>query len=152
MIKLIRIDHRLIHGQVALSWSNSIGANCILVADDEVIKDPLQKATLKMACPHNIKPVFKSIDDSIISINKGQTDKYHLFIVVGSVTNAYRLIKGIKGIDRLNLGGTKVREGTKKISKAINLTEHEEELLDELKNDGVKIEIQQVPTDSITHY
>lgn len=152
MIKLTRVDHRLIHGQVALSWSNSINADCILVANDEVMEDPLQKATLKMACPHNMKVVIKNVEDSITAINSGKTDKYKLFIIVGSIGDAYKLLKGVSQIKRLNLGGTKKREGTKQVSKAINVTENEESKLKELLQDGVSIEIQQVPTDSIVHY
>lgn len=152
MIKLVRVDHRLIHGQVALSWTNSIKADCILVANDAVVNDPLQKATLKMACPHNIKVVIKTVEDSIQAIQSGKTDKYKLFIVVGSVEDAYQLIKGVPEITRLNLGGTKAREGTKNISKAINLLPEEEQQLQELAAKGVSVEIQQVPTDAIVNY
>ena len=35
-IVLTRIDNRLIHGQVATMWSSSVGANLLLVANDEV--------------------------------------------------------------------------------------------------------------------
>lgn len=152
MIKLVRVDHRLIHGQVALSWTNSIKADCILVANDAVVNDPLQKATLKMACPHNIKVVIKTVEDSIQAIQSGKTDKYKLFIVVGSVGDAYKLIKGVPEINRLNLGGTKAREGTKNVSKAINLLLEEEKQLQDLDASGVSVEIQQVPTDTIVNY
>ena len=152
MIKLMRVDHRLIHGQVALSWTNSIKADCILVANDAVVNDPLQKATLKMACPHNIKVVIKNVEDSIKAIQSGKTEKYKLFIVVGSVGDAYKLISGVPEIEKLNLGGTKAREGTKNISKAINVFPGEEEQLKELAANGITIEIQQVPTDTIVNY
>ena len=46
MIKLLRVDYRLVHGQVAISWSRHIGADCILVANDEVAK---------MNAPVNVK-------------------------------------------------------------------------------------------------
>lgn len=152
MIKLLRVDHRLIHGQVALSWTNTIGADSILVANDTVINDPLQKATLKMACPHNIKVVIKNVKDSIQAIQSGKTDKYKLFIVVGSIEDAYKIIQEVPEITRLNLGGTKAKEGTKNISKAINVTEEEERMLKELAKNNISVEIQQVPTDSITYY
>ena len=42
MIKLLRVDYRLVHGQVAISWSRHIGADCILVANDEVAKDEIK--------------------------------------------------------------------------------------------------------------
>ena len=49
MIKLFRIDHRLLHGQVAFSWTKSIGADCILVADDEATTNSLKMTTLRLA-------------------------------------------------------------------------------------------------------
>ena len=48
MIKLVRVDHRLLHGQVAFSWTNGVGANCILVASDTVVNDDVWKTTLKL--------------------------------------------------------------------------------------------------------
>ncbi len=44
MIKLLRVDYRLVHGQVAISWSRHIGADCILVANDEVAKDEMRQS------------------------------------------------------------------------------------------------------------
>ena len=41
MIKLLRVDHRLLHGQVAFSWKNAVEADCILIACDAVMKDDL---------------------------------------------------------------------------------------------------------------
>ena len=43
MIKLLRVDHRLLHGQVAFSWKNAVEADCILIACDAVMKDDLRK-------------------------------------------------------------------------------------------------------------
>ena len=47
MIKLLRVDYRLVHGQVAISWSRHIGADCILVANDEVAKDEMRQSMLR---------------------------------------------------------------------------------------------------------
>ena len=43
MIKLLRVDHRLLHGQVAFSWKNAVEADCILIACDAVMKDDLSE-------------------------------------------------------------------------------------------------------------
>ena len=43
MIKLVRVDHRLLHGQVAFTWTSAINADCILIANDAVPKDDLRK-------------------------------------------------------------------------------------------------------------
>ena len=55
MIKLVRVDHRLLHGQVAFSWTNGVGANCILVASDTVVHDDVWKTTLKLGKPSGVK-------------------------------------------------------------------------------------------------
>lgn len=64
MIKLLRVDYRLVHGQVAISWSRHIGADCILVANDEVAKDEMRQSMLRLSKPQGMKLVIKSIEDS----------------------------------------------------------------------------------------
>lgn len=49
MIKLLRVDHRLLHGQVAFSWTSTLSADCILIASDAVMKDDLRKMSIKLA-------------------------------------------------------------------------------------------------------
>lgn len=94
MIKLLRVDHRLLHGQVAMTWTQELETNCILIACDAVVKDDVRKTTLKLARPAGVKLVIKSVDDSIEALRSGVTDKYRLFIVVESIEDAYRLAKG----------------------------------------------------------
>ncbi|HHP7414153.1 TPA: PTS sugar transporter subunit IIB, partial [Klebsiella pneumoniae] len=88
MITLLRVDHRLLHGQVAFSWTQYVGADCILIANDSVPGDELRKTTIKLAKPPSVKLVIKNVNDSIEAIKSGVTDKYNLFIVVESVNDA----------------------------------------------------------------
>lgn len=148
MIKLFRVDHRLLHGQVAFSWTSTLGADCILIANDAVMKDDLRKTSIKLAKPAGVKLVIKNMEDSIQALNSGVTDKYKLFIVVESVDDAYKLASNCKQIKSLNLGGTKPREGTRNISKAINVTQHEEGLIKEMIDKGIDVEIRMVPSDT----
>lgn len=148
MIKLLRVDHRLLHGQVAFSWTSALSADCILIANDDVMKDELRKTTMKLAQPHGVKLVMKNMEDSIVAINSGVTDKYKLLIVVESIEDAYKLAKNCEQVKAINLGGTKAKEGTKNISKAINVLPQEELLLKELIDSGIEVEIRMVPDDS----
>ncbi|EHS91029.1 MULTISPECIES: PTS sugar transporter subunit IIB [Klebsiella] len=147
MITLLRVDHRLLHGQVAFSWTQYVGADCILIANDNVPEDELRKTTIKLAKPPSVKLVIKNIKDAIESIKSGVTDKYHLFIVVESVNDAWRITSAVEGIKSINLGGIKAKEGSKNISKAINLLPEEIEQLQQLVGKGVEVEIRQVPND-----
>ena len=146
MILLLRVDHRLLHGQVVFSWIQNLKADCILIANDSVATDELRKSTLKLAKPQEIKLVI--INDAIDSINSGITDKYKLLIIVESIEDAYKITKETKQIKQINLGGIKPRENSKNISKTINLLENEELMLKDLIKNGIEIEIRQLATDN----
>ena len=148
MILLLRVDHRLLHGQVVFSWVQNLKADCILIANDSVAKDELRKSTLKLAKPQEIKLVIKNINDAISSINSGITDKYKLLIIVESIEDAYKITKETNEIKQINLGGIKPRENSKNISKTINLLENEELMLKDLIKNGIEIEIRQLATDN----
>lgn len=148
MIQMLRIDHRLLHGQVAVSWFGALDVNAILVTNDDVASDDFRKSAIRLAKPEDAKLVMKSVDDSISAINSGVTDKYKMLVVVESVADADKLIRGTgTHITSLNVGGTKPREGTKPYGKAVNLTEGEVETLKKLNNDGIDVFIQMVPGD-----
>lgn len=147
MIKLLRVDHRLLHGQVAFSWTQELGVDCILIANNDVPNNEIRKTAMKLAKPQGVKLVIKNISDSIKALKSGVTDKYKLFIVVESVADAYSLATAYPQINHINLGGTKPADGTKQISKAINVTNEDESKLKELVNQGCEIEIRQVPND-----
>ena len=148
MILLLRVDHRLLHGQVAFSWIQSLGADCILIANDNVVNDELRKTTMKLAKPQEVKLVIKNIADSIEALKSGVTDKYKLFIVVESVEDAYKIAKEVDEVKQINLGGIRAKENSRNISKAVNLLKEEENLLKELQSLGVEIEIRQVANDA----
>lgn len=115
MIKLLRVDHRLLHGQVAFSWTAALGTDCILIANDEIISDELKMTAIKIAKPSGVKLVIKNIEDSIKALNSGVTDKYKLFIVVNSIKDAYRIAKDVDAITSVNLGGIKSTPEAKQI-------------------------------------
>ena len=138
MIKLLRVDHRLLHGQVAFSWTSTLSADCILIANDAVMKDDLRKTSIKLAKPSGVKLVN--------AINSGVTDKYKLFIVVESIKDAKTIAEACN-IKEINLGGTKATSETRNISKAMNVTKEEEQMIRDMVSEGIKVDIRMVPTD-----
>lgn len=147
MIKMVRVDHRLLHGQVAFSWTSTLSADCILIADDDTAKNDLKKSAMKLAKPNGVKLVIKTVDKAIEALNEGVTDKYNLFIVVANIESASKLISGCPEIKQLNLGGTLPSKDKVNISKVISITENERALLNKMINQGVSINIQMVPSD-----
>lgn len=147
MIKLLRVDHRLLHGQVAFAWTGHLDADAILIANDDVATNDLRKATIRLARPQGVKLVMKSIEDSIEAIKNGSTDKYKLFIVVENVEDAYRLASQLDVIDHVNLGGCKATPDTEMFSRNVNLSQKDQEQLRELIKMGKTVEIRTVPSE-----
>ena len=147
MVKLVRVDHRLLHGQVVFIWTASIGVDCILIANDDVANDPIQKGILKLSQPTGVKLIFKSVKDSIEALNSGITDKYNLMIVTSNVDDGYELASKVDQIRSLNLGNVKLRENTHNLSKLVHVTDEEEKKLKALAAAGIEVEIRAVPND-----
>ena len=144
MIKLLRVDSRLLHGQIAVSWTNYVGTDCILVAGDHI--DPMIVTIMKMSKPAGMKLVIKTVEESIQAINSGKTDKYKLFILVESVTDAYRLATACPQIKGINVGRTKKLEGTMPLNDETWVTAEEKEMLRKLCAEGYDIQLQMIPT------
>ena len=151
MIKICRIDHRLLHGQVAFVWCRSLNADAILIVSDAVAKDEMRMATMRLAKPAGVKLVIKSVEDSIKVINSGVTDKYKLMVVVENVQDAYDLVKACERIKSVNLGGSKIEENRRKLDTAFYVDDNKSSpdndcrLLGELLDHGIELEIRQVP-------
>lgn len=147
MIKMTRVDHRLLHGQVAFTWIRQVGADCILIANDAVAKDELRMSVLRMAKPQGVKLVMKSVDDSIKALTSGVTDKYNLFIITESIEDAWRLCKAAPAIRELNIGGVKVEDGKRQISEAVFVSDEECARIRELDAAGVHVFVQMTPSE-----
>lgn len=102
---------------------------------------------MKLAKPSGTKLVIKSVEDSIEALKSGVTDKYRLFIVVESIEDAARLAFAVPEVNKVNLGLVKAKEGTRNISKSVNVLPEEEELIRKMDAANVDVEIRQVPND-----
>ncbi|MEI0563961.1 PTS sugar transporter subunit IIB [Brachyspira pulli] len=149
MVKQVRVDHRLLHGQVAVAWLQSLDIDCILIANDNVVNDDITKTTLKLAKPNNCKLVFKTVDDSIKAINDGVTDNYKLFIIFENITDALKVTRNTNVIKSINLGGTKHPDNSKRLSKSVSVTPDEQEDIRKIISEypNLEIEIRALPND-----
>ena len=141
----LRVDFRLLHGQVGMSWCPYLGADCLLIANDHILTDPLMMASIKLAKPQGIKLVIKGIEDSIHALKSDITDKYNLFIVVDSINDAYKIIRAT-GHRQLNIGATRFREGCRQLLDGFYVDEKDVCELKEMIESGVKVEQRMIPS------
>ena len=65
MIVKLRIDDRLLHGQVAYSWRAKLSYDAIVIISEDVVNDEIRKMTIKMCCPTGVKLAIRNIVDGI---------------------------------------------------------------------------------------
>ncbi|HEY4289098.1 MAG TPA: PTS sugar transporter subunit IIB [Puia sp.] len=147
MLKLIRIDDRLIHGQVAFTWTPALNINCIVVANDRAATDEFQKMTLGLAKPAGVKLVIKTIRETVPFLNDVKNSALSILVLIDSVKDAHALASGVAAIGSINLGGLRAKQGARAVSKAIALTDNDLALIRGLVEKGIELEVRQVPTD-----
>ncbi len=104
MIKLFRIDERLIHGQVAIKWSRHTDVDHIVVANDGAASSEIMKKTLLMAAPAGVKTAIRTVKDAVTLLNDSRCDKFKILVLVNSPEDALKLVESISGIPYINVG------------------------------------------------
>jgi fructoselysine and glucoselysine-specific PTS system IIB component len=148
MIKLTRIDDRLLHGQVAFTWTPALGADCLLIANDKVAKDEFLKMTLGLAKPAGAKLLIKTLKDAVTFLLDERSKNMKVLLIINSVQDAFAMAAEVPEIKSINFGGLRSKEGAKLISKAIAITDEDLIIIKELISKDVELEVRQVPTDS----
>lgn len=148
MIKLTRIDDRLLHGQVAFTWTPALGADCLLIANDKVAKDEFLKMTLGLAKPAGAKLLIKTLKEAVTFLLDERSKNMKVLLIINSVQDAYAMAADVPEIKSINFGGLRSKEGARPISKAIAITDEDLAIIKELISKDVELEVRQVPTDS----
>lgn len=154
MINLVRVDERLIHGQVAVVWTKYLKSDRILVVNDEVVKNETQKMALSMAVPPNVKANFKTIDDAVLILTDPRSKKMNIFVIVATINDAFQLVNKLSGeIKEVNLGNygrmnNLQGEKREQISRNIFITEEDKLIIDNIKKSVNCVFIQTIPSDS----
>lgn len=147
-IELVRIDDRLIHGQIATTWINNYSIEQVLIINDQILTDKMQQSVISMTAPVNVKVKIFGVDAFIEIYKKTQIHRRTMIILTNSI-DAYRLVKGGVDIKILNVGGMRFENGRVKIAKAVSVTEREREAFEQLISMGVDVQIQMVPRDEL---
>ncbi|WP_125605324.1 PTS system mannose/fructose/N-acetylgalactosamine-transporter subunit IIB [Lapidilactobacillus bayanensis] len=143
----IRIDDRLIHGQVATRWSTGLKVNRIMVIDDEVAADEVQKSILRMAAPAGISTSIITEEKAIHNIKAGKYESQRVLLVVKRPKVLLDLINAGIPIDKINVGNMSNRDETVQVKKSVSLTAEERHDIEVIMAQGVKVTAQMVPDD-----
>ena len=143
-----RIDGRLIHGQVANLWTTKLNVSRIMVIDDEVAQNDIEKSGSKLATPPGVKLSILPVAKAAENILAGKYDSQRLFIVARKPDRFLRLIEAGVQLETLNVGNMSQSDETRAITRSINVVDADVEDFNKIHEKGVKITSQMVPNDT----
>lgn len=151
MIKLFRIDERLIHGQIAIKWSRHTNVDHIVVANDAASQSEIIKKSLMMAAPAGIKTAIRSVKDAIAILKDPRCVPMKILVLVNCPKDALQIVQEIDGIPYINVGNygrvapEKPAMPRKAYGNNIFCDDEEIEEFRALINTGLKCEYQTTP-------
>lgn len=143
----VRIDGRLIHGQVANLWTTKLDISRIMVVDDEVAENAIEKSGLKLATPAGVKLSVLPVEKAAANILAGKYDSQRVLIIARKPDRLLKLVALGVPIKEINVGNMSQSEHSKAITKSINVLEEDIEVFKQLDSANVKLVSQMVPSD-----
>jgi mannose/fructose/N-acetylgalactosamine-specific phosphotransferase system component IIB len=144
-IVLVRVDDRLIHGQVLEGWVPKTRAQELLVANDAAACDDVLRMIMESATPDTIGLVVETVDKIAEMLTQEADSTIRRIIIMDSPLDALRLKRAGVPFDRLNLGNLRTNNGSVCLSRSVIVCDESLKILRELIREGVQVYIQSVP-------
>ncbi|MDW5300554.1 MAG: PTS sugar transporter subunit IIB [Sedimentibacter sp.] len=145
-IVLTRIDDRLLHGQVVVSWIPYLKINEIIIVDDEYAKDEFMATIIKDAAPDNLAVQVLAVNEAADYLGN-YDDGSRVLILSRYIENISELIELNVPINKVNIGGLGNTPGRKRFLNSIHLSDDELNILKDLKKKNIEVEIKMLPND-----
>lgn len=147
-ISFVRIDDRLIHGQVATVWTKESGCNRIMACSDEVAADSLRKQLVIQVAPPGIKAYVVPIEKAIEAYKDPKYDSFKTLFLFTNPNDVLRMVEGGVDIKSVNVGGMCYKEGTKQITNALCMSDADIEAFKKLNEKGIELEVRKLAKDT----
>jgi mannose/fructose/N-acetylgalactosamine-specific phosphotransferase system component IIB len=148
-VALVRVDDRFIHGQILESWIPHLKAQGVIVANDGLAGDQIQKTIMSMAIPDRIRLKIVSLQDAVSLKDDHDLSEKRCLVIVSNIKDAYRLHSEGFLFTKLNIGNNKATGPSKQLSYSVWVDREDIDLVKALMNDGVEVTLQSVPRERL---
>jgi mannose/fructose/N-acetylgalactosamine-specific phosphotransferase system component IIB len=144
-IALVRVDNRLVHGQILEAWVPFLRASCIVVADDQVASDYFRETVIRMAVPREVKVVISSVAEFAETNAFQRSSRPTTIVLFSTVSAAWTAYKLGFRFDKLNIGNIYNEECRLCCTPSVLLNDGDIRDITSLRDAGVQIELRRVP-------
>ena len=146
-LKLVRVDDRLIHGQVVAIWLKALGARRIVIVDDRTAADEFLREILELAAPPGVPVEVHDVERGTQRVRDLAAAPEPIFVLMRSPLTAVRLREAGVEFPLLNVGGMGAGPGRKVLYRNISASPEEIEAMRRLEEMGTTVELRIVEND-----
>ena len=147
-LSLVRIDDRLIHGQVVEGWLPALSVRRVLVVSDQAANDPTQAALMQMALPESIGLEICPVKAASEAVRRAAEGPEPVLVLAPGPAEVLALLKAGVPLETVNVGGLHYAAGRVQLGKAIFLGQEDLRDLKAIAERGVRLEGRAVPSDA----
>ena len=152
-VAFIRIDERLIHGQIIEAWIPQTHTNAVLIVDDELCINTLKKTILSLTIPESIRLFIEDTNRAVELLLGETTSSYRMMILFPSIEAIYRFYKtGIFSkiaLPAINVGNLHKGDNNIQITDSIFIDDVCVSRLTEMENAGLVFEFAPLPRSEV---
>ena len=144
-VVLVRVDQRLLHGQVVEGWVPFLKVDTVVVADDFSATDPIVGMAMSATCPAKVKLSVQKVADVAAAFTSGSLPGSRTLILVSSIAALDSLWKlGARAV-AVNVGNVPIGPGRRRVTPSVALSPGELAQLEEVAATGAHVEARSVP-------
>ena len=140
-LNMVRVDYRMVHGQIVAKWIKFRPVDRLILADDSLVDDPFMGDVYRMAVPDREVDIVKLGDVQTAIDRKNDT----VLLIFKDVASAYTVYKNGLQLPELNVGAVQNSAQRKAVVQGVALSVEEYEKLSEMKAEGVNVFLQPIP-------
>jgi mannose/fructose/N-acetylgalactosamine-specific phosphotransferase system component IIB len=144
----MRIDNRLIHGQVTVKWVGAVRADRLVVANDAVAADEIQRMILPQAA-RGVKTSILTIEQALQYCAKPELSNERIMVIAKFPSDALQLLQGGLQPEEINVGNQAPTPGTKftMVTRSIAVTADDAGIYREIAGMGTPLVAMMMPSD-----
>ena len=140
-LNMVRVDYRMVHGQIVAKWIKFRPVDRLILADDSLVDDPFMGDIYRMAVPDREVDIVKLGDVQTAIDRKNDT----VLLIFKDVASAYTVYKNGLQLPELNVGAVQNSAQRKAVVQGVALSVDKYEKLSEMKAEGVNVFLQPIP-------
>lgn len=146
----VRIDNRLVHGQIIETWLPYLGSRIILVVNDELAEDVLRQEIVRLAVPAKVELLFSHVDEvlGVLKIEKQKIVSDDVLLLFASCADANRAHQAGLAFTSLNVGNLHYAPGKQQLCPHVAVSNEDIGCLRYFSRQGVHLDFRCVPNDS----